>query len=185
MRYATIVECGASELVREQGVARRETIPGSIAPRAATRRNSALLSELRRRTAEASARGRVNNKTDATNEEIVFPLDGVAVCGRRSVPIRKKVIGHGMSFLRANGPGDSGLRLARNAFTLAYEPLREHRASIFFKPLVEQRPNFLAKIGGVAHSRQLIALERIPRSRKQKLPRRLRLGTGHVDLLQG
>ena len=61
---------------------------------------------------------------------------------------------------------------------------RKHRAGALFDPLVNEHANFLAEIGGVSEPRELVALQRIARSRKKEFPWGLRWGTGHVDLLE-
>lgn len=123
--------------------------------------------------------------------------------------IRKNIIGHRMRRQRTwHGTGRATVRgtwhrngrrmpvrgeqsftrsLVRNAgraFALLDQPAREHGASVLLDPLVEQSANLLAEIGGMAKTREFVALERIARRREKKLPRRLRVGTGHVGLLK-
>lgn len=78
----------------------------------------------------------------------------------------------------------SVVRYAGRTFALLDQPAREHGAGVFFDPLVEQSANLLAEIGGVSQTREFVTLERIARRREKKLPRRLRVGTGHVGLLK-
>ena len=150
MRHVMILEGGLSTLRCERGMARRERIPGSIGLRAAVRRSSAMLSKLRRGTAGATPHGSAEKHTGAANEEGVLLLSGVAICGRRSTPIRKKIIGHGMLLLRSNFTRMSRLRFAGRSFALLHKPARQHGARVFLEPLIEKRANFLAEIGGVA-----------------------------------
>ena len=106
-----------------------------------------------------------------------------ALLGRRPSPIRKEIIGHGMCRairgLRANN------RVAGNerAFTLLDQPASEHGGGAFFHPLIEQRANFFAEIGGMAQSRKFVTLQGVSRSRQKKLPWGLGLVTGHGILL--
>jgi hypothetical protein len=65
---------------------------------------------------------------------------------------------------------------------LLHEQAREHGVSVFFHPLVEQRPDFLAEIGGMGETGEFIALQRVTRGRQEELPGRLGWGTGHRRL---
>ena len=97
--------------------------------------------------------------------------------------IREEIIGHGM---RAGlGAGRGRVVCARRGRTLAlfHQPAREHRAGVFVKPLIEQRSNFLTKVGGMTEPREFVGLERCSRSGQQEFPRRLCLVTGHRTLL--
>lgn len=67
----------------------------------------------------------------------------------RSGSIRKKVIGHRLRPIPAGiGPGKH-LRDARRTFALIHKPARQPGSSVFFNPLFQKRPNFLAEIGGM------------------------------------
>ena len=75
-----------------------------------------------------------------------------AVCGRRSLPIRKKIIGHNMPAIRF-GFGGARVHRSRWVFALPDQPSRHHGGSILLKPLVKQCADFLAQIRGVAQPR--------------------------------
>jgi len=103
--------------------------------------------------------GSAGEERSAKSKEMTFSSGGTATDGRRSAAIRKKIIGHRMAFLRTKLGGHRQLRFARRAFALAHEQARHHGAGIFFEPLVEQGANFLAEIGCVSKSRELVALQ--------------------------
>jgi hypothetical protein len=63
------------------------------------------------------------------------------------------------------------------------QPVREHGRRVLLHPLVKKHRDFLAEIGGMAETREFIALERGSRSRAKELPRGLGLGKGHIGLL--
>lgn len=129
---------------------------------------------------------------------------GASNFSRRDGSIRKIIIGHrmrygawhrtghgaghgtrrGMDVRRKQSLARSVFRDARRTLALLDQPAREHGAGVLFHPLIEQRANLLAEIGGVGKARELVALERVARSREKKLPRRLGWGTGHVSLLR-
>jgi hypothetical protein len=119
-------------------------------------------------------------------QKIATPSGWDVVWRRRTGPIRKNIIGHAALFSNHVVCG-SGLRNIRTAFAELQQQPREHRRSVFVEPLVEQRGDFLSKIGGVIQPGQLIRLQRIARSRKQKFPWRLTRGirSGHLCLLWG
>jgi hypothetical protein len=98
---------------------------------------------------------------------------------RRERLIREEIIGHRMR--TGLGTGRGRIVCARGGRTLAlfHQPAREHRASVFIKPLIEQRSNFLTKIGGMTETREFVGLERCSRSGQQEFPRRLCFVTGH------
>ena len=185
MVTAMMMEREIDRLKWEHRMARRETLRGSASLRAATRRMNAMLGGLRRCAAAVNSRDGANEQTGIGEDENNFPSSGTAVCGRRSTPIRKKIIGHGMFLPRATFTRVRGFRLVRGRFALLDEPARQHGASVFLEPLIEKRANFLAEIGGVTQAREFVALERVARGREKKLPRRLRLGTKHRGLLTG
>ena len=89
-----------------------------------------------------------------------------------------------MSSFRAPFAGVSRHRLTRRAFGLLHQHARKHGTRILLEPLVKQRINFFAEIGGVAQSRELVTLERIARCREKELPGRFGSRTGHVGLLK-
>ena len=109
--------------------------------------------------------------------------------GLRSRLIREEIIGHRMRAVRpiAGARFGGGLCLcdARRALTLLHQPAREHGGGIFLQPGIEHLADLFAEIGGMTKPRKFVALERIARSREQKLPRRLRLMHGHSILQEG
>lgn len=107
---------------------------------------------------------------------------------RRGRPLRKNIIGHEM----ARGAAASmkqflnygRFRNARQPLALLNQQARDHGARGFVDPLIEQRANLFAEIGGMTKTGEFIVLERIAGSREKKLPRGLGLGTGHGRLLK-
>jgi hypothetical protein len=61
------------------------------------------------------------------------------------------------------------------AFAVLHQPAGEHRRGVFFEPAIEQLRDLFPKIGGMAQPGQLVALQRIARSREKEFPRRLGL----------
>ena len=122
--------------------------------------------------------------------EMTFTSCGAANYIKRRGSIRKNIIGHATGNAGGRGmPVRLKQFLARGVRGVAWRPLalldeppREHGASVLFHPLIEQRANLLAEIGGMAETRKLIALQRIARCREKELPRRLGVGTRHVGL---
>jgi hypothetical protein len=117
-----------------------------------------------------------------SSPKIVLTSCGAAVYSRCRVPLRKNIIGHRVA-VRRRFTGRSGLSIAQRTFAVLDEPAREHGASVFIKPFIEQGANFLSEIGSMTEAREFIALQRIARGREKELPRGLRSGTGHVGLL--
>ncbi len=120
--------------------------------------------------------------------KIAVTSNRTALCGRGNPSIRRKIIGHGTS-LGAGVLGKQfalgiGFRRARRMFPLVHQIARQHGLRIFRQPLVQQRTNLFAEIGGVVKSGEFIALERIARSREKELPRWLHLAKSHVGLLR-
>jgi hypothetical protein len=128
-------------------------------------------------------RGKVAGKLPMERGKMAFTSSGAPICGRRDCPIRKKIIGHGMSVFRKRFRGrDVLLRLLRT-FPLLHQPARQHGHGIFLHPKIEQRANFLAEIGGMAETREFVTLQRVARGREKKLPRRLSFAMVHASLL--
>lgn len=98
---------------------------------------------------------------------------------RRERLIREEIIGHRMR--TGLGAGRGRIVCAGGGGTLAlfHQPAREHRAGVFIEPLIEQRANFLTKVGGMTETREFVGLERCSRSGQQEFPRRLCFITGH------
>ncbi len=102
-----------------------------------------------------------------------------------SETIGQKIIGH-----HRIGAGGGRLRRgsllwAKNAdFALTDQPLSEHGCSVFIEPLIEKRRDLLAEIGGVAETREFLALEGVARSCEKELPRGLGTRDGQRGLLK-
>ncbi len=128
--------------------------------------------------------GKAGGESRKMPQKIAFTSRWPAVCGRRDLPLRKKIIGHGMSTLQRRIAGRNGLQHLRRTLALLHQPAREHRAGILFEPLIEKRADLLTEIGGMAETREFVALQRSARSREKELPRRLGLMTGHASLLE-
>jgi len=120
----------------------------------------------------------LTEKQHRNGETLRVPTGTVA----RSESIRQKIIGHRI------GSASSGFRGGRLLWTenrdlaLANQPAREIGGGIFVEPLIEQRGNLLAQIGGVAEARKLIALQGIARSGEKEFPRRLGARSGQEGL---
>jgi hypothetical protein len=101
--------------------------------------------------------------------------------------IRQKIIGHRMAVC---GRGFGGVcirgplrfRGKHSALALFDQPAGDHGVGVFVEPLVEERRDFLAEIGGVAEAGKFIALESIAGSGEKKLPGRLGAISGHGAL---
>jgi hypothetical protein len=106
---------------------------------------------------------------------MAFTLSGASVCGRRGRAIRKKIIGHGMSASRERFSRGNVLLPLLRAFPLLHQPAGQHGCGILLHPKIEKRANLLAEIGGMAETREFIALQRISRSGEEKFPRWLGL----------
>jgi hypothetical protein len=128
--------------------------------------------------------GKAGGELRKMPRKIAITSRWAAVCGRRDRPIRKKIIGHGMSVLQQSLAGRGGLQHLRRALALLHQPAREHGASILFKPKIEKRADLLAEIGGMVETREFVALQRSARSREKELPRWLGLVADHAGLLK-
>jgi len=106
-----------------------------------------------------------------------------AISGRRPRPVRKKIIGHGMSAFRRRFGRGSGLQHLRRTLALLHQPAGQHGGSILLEPLVEKRADLLPEIRGMAEAREFVALQRVTRSRQKELPRGLGLLAVHTALL--
>jgi len=115
--------------------------------------------------------------------KMAFTLSGASVCGRRGRAIRKKIIGHGMSASRKRFSRGNVLLPVLRAFPLLHQPAGQHGCGILPHPKIEKRANLLAEVGGMAETREFIALQRISRSGEEKFPRRLGLVIVHAGLL--
>src|SRR5260370_32017988 len=121
-----------------------------------------------------SASARAGGKPWIEHRKIDFTSRKASVCGRRDRPIRKNIIGHGMSVLPWRFSGGTVFRRLLRPFPF-HQPARQHGGGIFLHPQIEKRSNLLAKIGGMAEAREFITLQRVTRSREKELPRRLGL----------
>jgi len=122
------------------------------------------------------------------SQKIAFTSRRTAVGMRWNGPIRKNIIGHGVSGMSALGQdfrGGRDLLQVQGALALLDQPAGEHSRGVFLHPLIQEGRNFLAEISGMTETRELIALQRSARSREKKLPRGLRAGQGHRGLLEG
>jgi len=66
-------------------------------------------------------------------------------------------------------------------FALSDKPARNGCRGVFFQPLIHQRADLLAEIGGMTQAGQFIALQAVARSGKQKLPRGLGAVASHLS----
>ena len=107
-----------------------------------------------------------------------------AVGRGRSRPIRKNIIGHTVPVLGKQIREGGGFVGVRSALALVHQQAREHGFGIFLDPLLEERGDLLAEIGGMAEAGEFKTLERGTGSGEQKLPRELGLVNGHGDLLR-
>ena len=123
--------------------------------------------------------GKASGKLWIEHQKIAITSRWASICGRRDRPIRKKVIGHGMSVCRENFTRKRVFSHLLRAFPLLHQPARQHGRGIFLHPKVEKGANLLAQIGGMAKTREFIALQRSSRSREKKLPWRLGFVVGH------
>jgi hypothetical protein len=94
----------------------------------------------------------------------------------------QKIIGRSaiLGNRRFGNPGAVGNRSGMLA--LIDQVAREQRGRVFLEPLIEQRRNLFAEIGGMPETGKLIGLERVARSGKQKLPGSLGVEFRHKNL---
>jgi hypothetical protein len=102
-----------------------------------------------------------------------------AVSGLRRGSIRKKIIGHGMCAVAARFAFRKHVGCARGPVALLHQQPREHGYGVFFHPLIKQRHDLLAEIGGMRQARQFKTLQGVPGSREQELPRWLSRACSH------
>jgi hypothetical protein len=149
------------------------------------------LREVRDEHPSTPGRDRVTGPlNDSERETSNSPTKKVAEVSKNSVGsrrveglIREEIIGRGMR--PGLGAGRGRVVCAGRGRTLAlfHQPTREHRAGVFVDPLIEQRSNFLTKVGGMTEPREFVGLERCSGSGQKEFPRRLCLVTGHRTLL--
>jgi len=127
----------------------------------------------------SSVSASASGKLRIEHRKIAFTSSRASVCGRGDRPIRKKVIGHGVSiFPERFSRGSILLRLLRT-FPLFHQPASQHSGGVFLHPQVEKRSDLLAEIGGMAETREFVALQRVTRSGEKELPRGLGLVVVH------
>src|SRR5216684_2396674 len=100
-----------------------------------------------------SASARAGGKPWIEYRKIDFTSRKTSVCGRRDRPIRKNIIGHGMSIFGKSFRSP-----------LLHQPARQHGGGVFLHPEIEKRANLLAEICGMAQTREFITLQRVARS---------------------
>jgi len=123
---------------------------------------------------------RAGGKLRIERRKIGFTSSRASVCGRRDGPIRKKIIGHGMSIFRERFSSESIFRRLLRTLPLFHQPARQHGGGVFLHPKVEKRADLLAEIGGMAETREFKTLQRVARSGEKELPRGLGLVVVHV-----
>ena len=132
--------------------------------------------------ARHAARGKSSGELCKSSRKMAITSRWAAICGWGASPIRKKIIGHGMSGSQRWLASGSGLQRLRRALAQLHQPARQHGGGILLEPLVEERADFLPEIGGVAEAREFIALQRGARSREKEFPWGLRLLAVHEVL---
>jgi hypothetical protein len=136
---------------------------------------------------EAGDRGfsgaRPGSKTRIKYRQIAFTSRGASVCRWRGRTIREKIIGRSAPIFRERFSSESVFLHLLRALPLFHQPARQHGGGIFLHPQVEKSADLLAKIGGMAETREFVALQRVARSGEQELPRRLGLVVVHEGLL--
>jgi hypothetical protein len=113
---------------------------------------------------------RAGGKLEIERRKIVFTSSGASVCGRRDGPIRKKIIGHGMSIFRERFSSESIFRRLLRTLPLFHQPARQHGGGIFLDPKVEKRADLLAEIGGMAETREFIISAASCAKRREETP---------------
>lgn len=97
----------------------------------------------------------------------------------RGAPIRKKIIGHGMHAIVPRVAFDKHVGRPWRALSLLKQQARQHGGGVLFHPLIKQRANLLAEVGGMGQARQFKTLQGAPGCRKQELPGWLGRAGGH------
>jgi hypothetical protein len=127
-----------------------------------------------RRMAQRVLRGESSVELSSDSLEINLTSRGAGASGRRGGSVRKNIIGRemapGIFLLRKNLFRGGLFRSGRWPLPLVHQQSREHGASGFVDPLIEQGANLLAEIGGMTKTGEFVALQRIARSREKKLP---------------
>ena len=158
-----------------KGVAARDFDALARAPRSTRLRNDARQSI-----------GGMFSSTTADNLQKTYKCSGWApVYALRRRSIRKKIIGRGMCSIAPGIGFGKWLRSAWRPLTLLQKQAGQHGGGVFFQPLIQQSADFLADIGGVRETRQLIALQGVARGREKELPGRPSLSGGHRTSVKG
>jgi len=100
----------------------------------------------------------------------------------RDTSIRKKIIGHARRFQIRFGAAEGRRPELRGAFPLLEQQPRHSGAGLIRQPLIHQRHDLLAQVGGIRQTRQFKVLQRVFGSGQQKFPRRLDRANGHGAL---
>ena len=108
-----------------------------------------------------------------------------AIYGRSENRIGKKVIGRGSVIWSPFGAAGRASGSSCWQLALVNQPTGHGRRGILLEPLVHQRADLFAKVGGMAEAREFIALQAVTRSSQQKLPGGLGAVAGHEGLLWG
>ena len=125
------------------------------------------------RNHRSSVSARAGGVLRIERRKTVFTSSRASVSERRDRPLRKKIIGHGMSIFPCGLSGGSSFRRLLRAFPLLHQPARQHGGGVFLNPEVKKRADLFAEISGMAETREFITLQRVTRSGEKKLPRRL------------
>ena len=169
---------------RSGGTRRCEALEESAAVSVLEPRGSLRPGTPRTLWVSAALSGRVGGELSNTSRKIAFTSRRAAILARWSGPIRKNIIGHGMSVPRQHLGGGGGLLQAQGALALFDQPARQHGCRVLLDPFIEKSGNLLSKIGRMTEAREFITLQRSARSREQELPRRFGPGTGQGRLLE-
>jgi hypothetical protein len=104
-----------------------------------------------------------------------------------SESIRQKIIGHRMA---VGGYRPGACLIRRNldvsgadiTFAQLEKHASDHGVGILVDPLIEERIDFLAEIGGVSEARKLVTVQSVAGSGEEKFPRWLGAARGHGAL---
>jgi hypothetical protein len=126
--------------------------------------------------------GGARTSAELRNEhrKIAFTSCRASVRGLRGRATTKKIIGRSMTVVPCRFTRGSVFVNLLGTFPLFHQPARQHGGGIFFHPKVKKRADLLAEIGGMAETREFIALQGVSRSREKELPRWLGLVVVHT-----
>ena len=148
---------------------------GCAGARALPSRRPVKRNTLPSQRASHAARGKSSGELCKSSRKIAITSRWAAIGRRRNRPIRKKIIGHGMSGSQRWLVGGSGLQHLRRTLALLHQPARQHGGGILLEPLVEKRADFLPEIGGMAEAREFIALQEVREAERRNSHGGLRL----------